>query len=292
MWEGIGHFKLTAYFNPLLAIQTIVETGYIFQIRKVAFSFQEYHCLVQWQTFHLFRLISLRTYHYNLLYPVFILHTYEPIFFLKKCKTCKISFFHIRYIHRSGSRTYRTNCSLRQCISCRQEISVHPSGFKAQIPFSFTNRPKGIVRIVIPLPNQWQSCLFLLACKLIRSHDARYQSLTCRKFQPLRHFPVYTKNRPTFFPLHRNKIRNTTYRTIITEKISKPSAIRRIYQTSLCNTFILQGYPALPRPVYMIGAMNNHRAHSTFGPGDVEQVILSIHLKQLRAFGRQTDIIP
>ena len=38
--------------------------------------------------------------------------------------------------------------------------------------------------------------------------------------------------------------------------------------------------------------MNNHRAHSTFGPGDVKQVILSIHLKQLWAFGRQTDIIP
>ena len=174
MWEGIGHFKLTTYFNPLLAIQAIVEVCHIFPIREVTFGFQEYCILVQWQTFHLFRLISLRTYHYNLLYPVFIHYTYESIFFLKKCKTCKISLFHIRYIHRSGSRTYRTNRSLCQCISCRQEISIHPSGFKAQIPLSFTNRPKRIIRVVIPLPNQRQSCIFFLAYKLIRSYNTRY----------------------------------------------------------------------------------------------------------------------
>ena len=157
----------------------------------------------------------------------------------------------------------------------------HPPCCQPQIPFAGRKRPKRIVRIVIPLPYQRQGTFSFLPIEVIRSNNTRNESAAIGQFQLSRSTSIHTQNRPSIFPLNRNKIRNTTYRTAILKQISKPTSIRCIHQSTLCNSTILKNNTSFIRSSYLISTMHNHSTHSATWPSDIKKIILPVYLEKL-----------
>src|SRR5688572_16161764 len=112
-------------------------------------------------------------------------------------------------------------------------------GSKSKITFPITDGPKLIIRVVVPLPYQWQGALTLLAAKFVRCDDTRNQALASRKVKGFRYFTIDAEYWPTFCPCYRDQIRNAAYRTKITEQICIPFSIRCVDKSSLRDTEIL-----------------------------------------------------
>ena len=91
-------------------------------------------------------------------------------------------------------------------------------------------RPCGIVRIMVPLPQQIQ--LIAAVAEII---------IPCQEgaciipidFHSHRSFPIYAHHRPAIFPGHRHKHRDSTHGAMILKQHAVPLAIRRIHNATL-----------------------------------------------------------
>src|SRR6476469_4885285 len=123
-----------------------------------------------------------------------------------------------------------------------------------------------MIRIVVPLPDQWQYWLTLPAVELIGCYNARDQSFACRKIKCVGHFAIHTQYGPVILPHHRHQVRYAADRTKITEQVCKPRSFWCADQTTLGNTFVLQCNTSFIRAGNLIGTMDNDCAHTAFRP--------------------------
>ena len=95
-------------------------------------------------------------YHYNGFLSIFHLNAYIAVIRLKGCKSCYVSVLHIGCLNGDIAGACRAICSLGQCISCIQKTCRLICSCQTKISVSFCQRPELIVRIMIPLPLQFQ----------------------------------------------------------------------------------------------------------------------------------------
>ncbi len=87
---------------------------------------------------------------------------------------------------------------------------------------------------------------------------------------------VVAEHGPAVLPFHGHQIWDATDRAVVLEHIGIPLAVRGVDQSALGHALVLQGDPALVWPGDSVGAVDQHGAHATLRPGDVEDVVFAV----------------
>ena len=180
-----------------------------------------------------------------------------------------------------------THC---QRIAGEHDVRGNVLVVQAEIAVTLGHRPCLVIRVVIPLPFKLE--LIGAIAEIITLCKNRTSVIGVKR-QGGRCLSVDAHHRPVILEVHGNQNRNPAHAAVILEQDTIPLAVRRIYNTALCNTGAIGTKSGLQNSLALVGAFNILAAvaeldsRMTARPSNDEYIVVITDLLDMGAFASE-----